>query len=103
MTGTPAKIASSIAGRPSFVPGILMNRLGRPLARADLGCRQRAGGVMGQQRRHFQRYPAVHAVGLVVNRPEQIGGARKILERQLEEKRLTRLAFAKQLLRIAAS
>ncbi len=27
---TPAKIASSIAGRPSFVPGIFMKTLGRP-------------------------------------------------------------------------
>ena len=30
MIGTPAKIASSMAGRPSRVPGILMKRLGRP-------------------------------------------------------------------------
>ncbi len=29
-TGTPAKVASSMAGSPSFVPGILMCRLGRP-------------------------------------------------------------------------
>ena len=29
VTGTPEKIASSIAGRPSLVPGILMNRFGR--------------------------------------------------------------------------
>ncbi len=29
LTGMPAKIASSMAGNPSFVPGILMNRLGR--------------------------------------------------------------------------
>ena len=29
MTGTPAKIASSMAGSPSCVPGILMNRFGR--------------------------------------------------------------------------
>ena len=30
LIGMPAKIASSMAGRPSLVPGILMNRLGRP-------------------------------------------------------------------------
>ena len=30
LIGTPAKIASSMAGRPSLVPGILMKRLGRP-------------------------------------------------------------------------
>jgi hypothetical protein len=34
LTGTPAKIASSMAGTPSFVPGILMKRFGRP-ARAN--------------------------------------------------------------------
>jgi len=34
LTATPAKIASSMAGKPSVVPGILMNRLGRP-ARAE--------------------------------------------------------------------
>ena len=33
MTGMPAKIASSIAGSPSFVPGILMKRF-RRFARA---------------------------------------------------------------------
>jgi hypothetical protein len=32
LTGTPLKIASSIAGAPSFVPGILMKRLGRAAA-----------------------------------------------------------------------
>ena len=30
LIGTPAKIASSMAGSPSLVPGILMNRFGRP-------------------------------------------------------------------------
>ena len=30
LIGTPAKIASSIAGSPALVPGILMKRLGRP-------------------------------------------------------------------------
>ncbi len=29
LIGTPAKIASSMAGTPSLVPGILMKRLGR--------------------------------------------------------------------------
>ncbi len=29
-TGTPPNIASSIAGKPSLVPGILMKRLGGP-------------------------------------------------------------------------
>ena len=30
LIGMPAKMASSIAGRPSFVPGILMNKFGCP-------------------------------------------------------------------------
>ena len=38
LTGTPAKIAASIAGNPSAVPGILMKRLGLPPRR----CRSRA-------------------------------------------------------------
>ena len=33
LTGTPAKMASSMAGSPAGVPGILMNRFGRPARR----------------------------------------------------------------------
>jgi len=40
LMGTPAKIASSMAGRPSLVPGILMSTFGRPAARADLARRR---------------------------------------------------------------
>src|SRR6266404_1954477 len=42
LTGMPAKIASSMAGSPSFVPGILMRRLGRK-ARA---CRDLAAAMV---------------------------------------------------------
>jgi hypothetical protein len=49
---------------------------------------------MRQQGRHFQRHPAVHAVGPVVNRPEQVGGARNVLQRELEEERLAGFAPA---------
>ena len=42
LIGTPAKIASSMAGRPSFVPGILMKRLGRPARR----CRSFAAAIV---------------------------------------------------------
>ena len=62
-----------------------------------LGGRQRAGRVIGQQGRHFQRHPTVHAVGPVVDGPEQRGGAGDVLERQIEEKILARLAFAQLL------
>ena len=98
LIGTPAKIASSMAGRPSLVPGILMNRFGRP-ARAMqlLGRGERAGRVVGQQRRHLQRHPAVHAVRPVVDRPEQVGGPGEVLERQLEEQLLARLALVELL------
>ncbi len=93
MTGTPAKMASSMAGRPSFVPGILMNRFGRParvynsLAAASVLLR-----VVREQRRHLERNPAVHRVGLVVEGAEQIGGLREVLDGQLEEQLLTRFA-----------
>ena len=94
LIGTPAKIASSMAGRPSLVPGILMKRLGRP-ARAwrALGRGEGAGRVVGQQGRDLQRDPSVHTVGLIVDRPKQIGGLPEVVQRQLEEQRLARLAF----------
>ena len=37
--------------------------------------RQRAVGVVGQQRRHLQRHPAVDAVRPLVDRSEQLRGA----------------------------
>jgi hypothetical protein len=48
---------------------------------------------MGQQRRNLQGHPAVHAVGLIVDRPKQIGGLPEVVNRQLEEQRLARFAF----------
>ena len=56
-----------------------------------LGRGEGAGRVMGQQGRDFQRHPAVDAVGLVVDRPKQIGGLPEVLQRQLEEQRLADL------------
>src|SRR5262249_21625283 len=53
-----------------------------------LGGGECARRVVGQERRHFQRHPPVHAVGPVPNRSKQIGGSRQILERELEEQRL---------------
>ena len=56
----PAAIVSSIAFRPSWVPGILTNRLGRStiacsrLASATVAC-----GVMGEVRVDLERDPAV--------------------------------------------
>jgi hypothetical protein len=58
-----------------------------------LGRGEGAGRVVGQQGRDLQRHPAVHAVGLVVDRPKQIGGLPEVLQRQREEQRLARLAF----------
>jgi hypothetical protein len=42
-------------------------------------------GVAGEQRRYLHRHPAVDSAGAVELRPEQIGGAAQILERQFEE------------------
>ena len=63
------------------------------LGMEGLGRGDGAGRVVGQQGRDLQRHPAVHAVGLVVDRPEQIGGLPQVLQPQLEEQRLARLAF----------
>ena len=41
--------------------------------------------VTGQQRGDFQGHPAVDTVACGVDRPEQVCGLRKILERELEE------------------
>ena len=69
-----------------------------PRARVQiLGGGQGAGRVVGQQRRNFQRHPAVHAVRPVVNRPKQVGGPGDVLERQVEEERLARFALAQLL------
>src|SRR5215467_2297794 len=78
-------MASSMAGRPSRVPGILMRRLGRA---------ERARGVVGEERRHLERDPAVHTVGAVPDGTEKIGGPRQVFDGQLEEERLPRLALA---------
>ena len=48
---------------------------------------------MGEQGRHFERHPAVHAVRPVIDRPKQVGGPGDVLQRQLEEERLARFAF----------
>jgi len=88
------EIASSMAGSPSLVPGILMRRFGRPARGAQgLSGGQRAGGVVGQERRDFQRHPAVDAARPVPDRSERIGGRGQILERQFEEQCLARPAF----------
>ena len=60
-----------------------------------LGHGQRALGIVGQQRRHLERHPAVDAVGAVVDRPEQVRRARQVLDRQVEEQILGRSRLAK--------
>src|SRR5262249_21087012 len=55
---------------------------------------ERARGVVGEERRHLERDPAVHAVGAIPDGTEEIGGPRQVLDGQLEEERLPRLALA---------
>ena len=84
LIGTPAKIDSSMAGRPSGVPGILMKlfswraRADRRPAGSSPGCRRRAG-------RDLEGDPAVQLVGLLVDRPEHLGRAGDVGQGQLEE------------------
>jgi hypothetical protein len=84
-----------MAGNPSLVPGILIRKFGRPAraCSAVAAASVLAVSCASQQRRHFQRHPAVHAARTVPDRSKQIGGPRQILERQIEEQFLARLAF----------
>ena len=78
LIGMPAKIDSSIAGRPASVPGILMKRLSRSALACSLAaCLDRRVGVVGEQRRDLERDAAVDAVGALVDRLEEVGGARR--------------------------
>ena len=71
-----------------------MNRLGAPARGVQiLRRRERACGVVSEQGRDFQRNPAVDAVGPLVDRAEQVGGARQIVERQLKEQLLAATAL----------
>ena len=54
-----------------------------------------AGGVVREQGRYFQRHPAVNTVSGVVNWPKKIGGLIQILQGQVEEHGLARLACAR--------
>jgi hypothetical protein len=58
-----------------------------------LGDGNRRFGIVRQQRRDFQRNPTVDAAGSVINRPEQVRRLREIIQRELEEEFLSRLAF----------
>ena len=48
--------------------------------------------VVGEQRRDFERDPAVDTAARVVNRPEQVGGLRQVCQREFEEDALVRQA-----------
>src|SRR5438067_1290712 len=50
-------------------------------------------GVVSQQRRDLERYPAVDTTCPLPDGPKQVRGAREVLEGQLEEQVFTRLAF----------
>ena len=93
-TGTPAKMASSMAGQPSLVPGILISRFGRPARACRLLAAARVlGRVVGEKRRHLQRHPSVHTVRAVPDGAEEIGGPGQILQGRLEEEGLPDLPF----------
>ena len=48
---------------------------------------ERRLGVVGEERRHLHRDPAVGAARALMDGPEQIGGAAQILEREFHEQR----------------
>src|SRR5215467_17 len=63
------------------------------LAVQVLGLGKGGFGVVRKQRRDFQRHPAVHATGSIVNRPKEIRRLFDILQRELEEQLLPRFAL----------
>ena len=91
---TPAKIASSIAGRPCFGTGNLDEQVGLPRPGVQiLGRGQGAARVIRQQWRDLQRHPPVHAFGLLMDGPEQLRRSRQVFDRQLKEQRFPRFAL----------
>ena len=104
LIGTPAKIASSIAGSPSFVPGILMKRLRRP-ARA-WSSRAAASVVFVSYARSGETssdtQPSTPAVRSKTGRNRSAARGEVVL-RELEEERFAGLALPAQLARIDAS
>ncbi len=98
LIGMPAKM-DFLDSRQAFLgSGDLDEQVRQPGSRVQiLGRGQRAGRVIGQQRRHFERHPAVHAVGPIVDGPKQLGGAGDVLQRQVEKERLARFALAQLL------
>ena len=61
-----------------------------------LGCRHGPVRVMGEQRRDLQRHEAIHSGGPPMDRREQFGGLGEVLDGELEEQRLPRLAGTDQ-------
>ena len=87
----PAKIDSSIAGRPASVPGILMKRLSRSaLPWSSAACSIVAAVSSASSGETSSEHEAVDAVGALVDRREEVGGAAQVGERQLEEELLGR-------------
>ena len=68
----------------------------RPARVQCLRRRHRPRRVVGERRRQLERHPAVDAVREIMRRTEQIGRLAEVLERQLEEQLLARLAGGRQ-------
>ena len=93
LIGTPAKIDSSMAGMPARGARDLDEQIGALRPRMQLRRRlDGAGGVVQRAAARPRATPSRPRRRWLVDRPEQIGGLRQILERQLEEQRLARLA-----------
>jgi len=58
-------------------------------------CLYGGGRIVGQKWRHLQRDPAVHAAGLIVDRAKEVGSARQVCDRELEEQIFPRRAFGR--------
>ena len=53
--------------------------------------------VVGELRRNFERYPAIDAIGRLMNRKKQVSGASEILEHQIKQHRFSGPAASDEL------
>jgi hypothetical protein len=74
-------------GQALFGSRNLDQQVRSPGAAVKIDCFSERGlGVVRENRRHFERHPAVDAVRSLVDRAKEVRGLRDVLQRNLEEK-----------------
>ena len=87
----PAKIESSIAESPAWVPGILMKTLSRSaLACSSAACSIVAAASSAKSGETSKRDESVDPVGALMHGGEEVGGGAQVGDREAEEEILGR-------------